>query len=234
MGRGSSFGGGKHQRGWDPGRSMTLHHYQHARPAQHFKLCHGGYMTPRRCSLGAAMLQAFRAHLRPPCTCMGTASPACGLLLRNAALQLQPPTQQARPLRTLAAWRPAAALGCGASLRHAWPPAGAAPQLGGPPLGQPQLQLRGKGTQNAKKKKKLYKRAKRDAYRAEAAAISAAEVQDRQLALLSRVPPRALAVDPAAAAGSTAAGSARGGAGGRCRAGSRGRVQVPSPFYLHG
>lgn len=124
---------------------------------------------------------------------MGTASPACGLLLRSAPLQLQSPAQQARPLRTLAAWRPTAALGCGASLRHAWPPAGAAAQLGGPPFGQPQLQLRGKGTQNAKKKKKLYKRAKRDAYRAEAAAISAAELEDRQLALLSRVPPRALA-----------------------------------------
>ena len=150
-------------------------------------------MTPRRCGLGAAMLQAFRAHLRPPCTCMGTASPACGLLLRSAPLQLQPTAQQARPLRTLAAWRPAAALGCGTSLRHAWPPAGAAPQLGGRPAGLLQLQLRGKGTQNAKKKKKLYKRAKRDAYRAEAAAISAAEVEDRQLALLSRVPPRALA-----------------------------------------
>lgn len=138
-------------------------------------------------SLGAAMMQAFRAHLRPPC--IGPASPALGLLLRPAAMQLPPAMQSARPLRSLAAWRPSAALGCDASLRHAWPPAGAASQLSHSPLGQ----LRGKGTQNAKKKKKEYARAKRDAYRAEAAAIAAAETEERQLALLSRVPPRALA-----------------------------------------
>lgn len=152
-------------------------------------------MILTRCGLGAAMLQAFQTHMRSPCTCIGAASPACGLLLRSVALQLQPGVQQARPLRTLAAWRPAAALGCGASLRHAWPPAGAVTQIGGSPLGPPlgQLQLRGKGTQNAKKKRKLYQRAKRDAYRAEAAAIAAAEQEDRQLALLARVPPRALA-----------------------------------------
>lgn len=136
-----------------------------------------------RSSLGAAMLQAARSHLRPPCTC--TCPSAIGALLRPLPLQPQPCMQPVRQLRTLAAWRPSAALGCDASLQHVWPTAGAMSQIG---------QCRGiKGTQNAKKKKKAYARAKRDAYRAEAAAIAAAEREDRQIALLSQMPARTLA-----------------------------------------
>lgn len=130
-----------------------------------------------------AILQALQGLFRPPS--IGQLSPMLGQLARSVPSQTQPAMQSLRQLRTLAAWRPVAPLGCTSYLRSAWPAVGT----------QSQLELcRGlKGTTNAKKKKKAKKKAKIMAYRAEAQAIAAAECEDRQMALLARTPPRQLA-----------------------------------------
>ena len=125
-----------------------------------------------------AMFQFMQCNLRSP-ICMGPCSfgPGAGPLTRSLHSldsQLRPVYLQKQPtraLRTLGGWRPAAPLGAAAALQYAWPPAGTLAQL--------ELCRGVKGTTNAKKKKKGQKKAKRLGYRAEAAAIAAAETGQR-------------------------------------------------------